>query len=234
VSTTTTETNAAGLRDQITGHEGELAEAEREIGAAALDGKSPVAATKRAREARDGIGRARAALEELERREEAAAEEARTGEASRARLASYEWMVGFMELVGDYLTRRAEFEAAKVRLQQMPIDNRFRRAKLGGRYHSTDESDLDTELLHAMPDPSGWRSKTWTGIAKSFTPERARELRGFAEVRAEEERSGNGVDRSQPYGTWDREMNERRKAERAQRAEELAAAEERSITEPPA
>jgi hypothetical protein len=85
-----------------------------------------------------------------------------------------------------------------------------------------------------MPDPSGWRSKTWTGIAKSFTPERARELRGFAEVRAEEERSGNGVDRSQPYGTWDREMNERRKAERAQRAEELAAAEERSITEPPA
>jgi hypothetical protein len=40
--------------------------------------------------------------------------------------------------------------------------------------------------------------------------ERARELRGFAEARAQEERTGNGVDRSQPYGTWDRQMTERR------------------------
>ena len=99
----------------------------------------------------------------------------------------------------------------------MQIDLRFKRAKVGGRHHSTDESDLDTDLLHAIPDPSPYRAKgntRWGFELESFSPARARELRGFAETRAEEERSGHGVDRSQPYGTWDQQINERRKAAR--------------------
>jgi hypothetical protein len=214
VSTTTTEATADGLREQIAHHEQEVAKAEREIGAAALDGKSRAAATKRARESREAITRCTAALEELERREAQAAEEARTGAASVARLASYEWMASFMGLVETYLLRRAELETAEAAIQNMQIDNRFRRAKIGGRTHSVDESDLDTDLLMAIPDPAEHRGKKGVRFPPTFTAERARELREFAEVRAEEERSGNGLDRSQPFGTWDRQMNERRKAER--------------------
>lgn len=224
MTTTTTEINADDLREQIAQYEQEVAEAEREIGVAVVDGKSPAAATKRAQQAREAITRCGAALEELERRQAEAAEEARTGEASRARLVSYEWMAAYMELVETYLLRKAEFEAAEAPLKNMQVDNRFRRAKIGGRNHSDDESDLDTELLRAMPEPFEYRGKRGVRLPEAFTPERARELRGFAEARAEEERSGNGVDRSQPYGIWDREMNERRKAERARRADELVAA----------
>jgi hypothetical protein len=129
-------------------------------------------------------------------------------------------MASFMELVETYLLRRAELEAAEAAIQNLEIDHRFRRAKIGGRSHSVDESDLDSDLLHAIPDPAEHRGKKGVRFPPTFTPERARELRGFAEVRAEEERSGNGVDRSQPYGTWDRQMNERRKAARRGESEE--------------
>jgi hypothetical protein len=219
--TTTTEITADELREQISQHEQEAAEAEREIGVAVVDGKSPAAATKRAEQARERVTRCRAALEDLERRQAEAEEEARTGAASVERLASYEWMASYMELVENYLLRKAEFEAAEAPLKNMPIDNRFRRAKIGGRSHSDDESDLDTELLRAIPDPAEHRGKKGVRFPQTFTPDRARELRGFAEVRAEEERSGNGVDRSQPFGTWDRERHAERKAAR-QAAREVA------------
>jgi hypothetical protein len=42
-----------------------------------------------------------------------------------------------------------------------------------------------------------------------MTPKRAKALRTLAARLAEEERSGNGVDRSQGYGTWDTEHRER-------------------------
>ena len=99
MNTTTTQSNADELREQISRYEQEVTEAEREIGAAALDGKNPAAATKRAREAREAITRCAAALEELERRQAAAEEAARAGQASRARLASYEWMASYMGLL---------------------------------------------------------------------------------------------------------------------------------------
>ena len=187
--------------------------------------------TKRARDGREAIRRCQAALEELERREADAAEEARTGAASTARPASYESIAAYLELAESYIERRDEFEAAKRAIEDFPIDRKFLQAKRGGRRRSPDESDLDTDLVLAVPDAWDPQYSKKGGVAtvlKGFTPERARELRGFAEARAEEERSGNGVDRSQPYGTWDRQMNEQRKAERARRAEELAAAEERS------
>jgi hypothetical protein len=114
-------------------------------------------------------------------------------------------------------------ETAEAAIQNLEIDNRFRRAKIGGRTHSVDESDLDTDLLMAIPDLSEHRGKKGVRFPPTFTAERARELRGFAEVRAEEERSGKGVDRSQPFGTWDRQMNERRKAQRAATRGENAA-----------
>jgi hypothetical protein len=54
MTTTTTETNTDGLRDQISRYEQELADAEREIGAAALDGKQAIRARLDARAARSG------------------------------------------------------------------------------------------------------------------------------------------------------------------------------------
>jgi hypothetical protein len=224
MSTTTTEITADELRQQITNHEQEIAEAEREIGAAALDGKRPAAATKRARDGREAIRRCQAALAELERRETEAAEEARTGAASVARLASYESIVAYLELAETFLLRRNEYEAAKKAVEDFPVDRKFLAAKRGGRHQSPDESDLDTDLVLAVPDtwaPEYRKKGGVTTVLRGMTAERARELRGFAEARAEEERSGNGVDRSQPYGTWDQQMNELRKAERA---EQLAAA----------
>jgi hypothetical protein len=83
-------------------------------------------------------------------------------------------------------------------------------------------------LVLAVPDawdPLYSKKGGVTAVLRALTPGRARDLRGFAEARAQEERSGNGVDRSQPYGTWDRQMNERRKAKRSRPTKEQAAAE---------
>src|SRR3954471_7237734 len=98
----TTELSADDLREQIAQHEQQAAEAEREAGVALLDGKSTTAATKRAREAREAVGRCQAALEELERRQVEAEEQARTGAASVARLATYESLATYMGLAETY------------------------------------------------------------------------------------------------------------------------------------
>jgi hypothetical protein len=67
-------------------------------------------------------------------------------------------------------------------------------------------------------------------LASEYTDEdRAAKSRLGAD-RRRPERTGNGVDRSEEYGCWDTRMTERRKAERARRAE-LAAADERSTAE---
>jgi hypothetical protein len=203
------------LRAQIAQHEKQAVHAEHEAGVALLDGKNTTAATKRAREAREAIGRSHAALKELERRQAEAEEEARTGTASAARLASYESLATYLGLMETYALRRDEFEAARAAIENFKPDPKFLRAKRGGRYDSADESDLDTDLLIATPDawdPHYKKKGGVTTILRNVQAERARELRDFAESRAEEERSGNGVDRSQTYGTWDRQVTERRKA----------------------
>jgi hypothetical protein len=48
-----------------------------------------------------------------------------------------------------------------------------------------------------------------------MTPARARALRALARQRAEDERSGNGVDRSQGRDTWNAEQREQFEAELA-------------------
>ena len=64
MTTTTTVIGADELRAQITAHEATLAEAEREIGVATLEGRATTAATKRAGAARDAIRHLRSALDE--------------------------------------------------------------------------------------------------------------------------------------------------------------------------
>src|SRR5688500_14987510 len=113
---TTTDTKpptAEELREQLASHEETIAEAEREIGAAALDGKSSAAATKRIRDARTGVQRCQAALEELERREQTAEEQARLAAASAERLASYRWAAEWLTRWEALLVCHAELKAAE-------------------------------------------------------------------------------------------------------------------------
>jgi hypothetical protein len=78
-------------------------------------------------------------------------------------------MADYLELVETNLLRRAESEAAQAAIQKLEIDNRFRRAKIGGRSHSVDESDLDSDLLHAIADPSEHRGKKGVRFPPTFT-----------------------------------------------------------------
>ena len=115
-------------------------------------------------------------------------------------------MAEFMLRAEAVLERRAELEAAEAHLKELGPNRKVRNAQMPGRYTSMDESDLETALLTVFPMfPTGRDDQ----LPQGLTVERARELRGFAEARAQEEASGNGVDRSAPFGTHAREQTRR-------------------------
>jgi len=227
VSTTTETPTVEQLREQLAEQEHEVEAARLALGAAALDSPNPRAASKRLTEAEAAVQRTVAAIAEVERREAKVAEQARREAASAARLHAYEWMAEFMRRAEALLLRRAEFEAAEAHLKELGPDRKVLNAQMPGRHTSMDESDLETALLGALPMfPRGRDEK----LPKGFTVERARKLRGFAEARAEEEASGNGADRSAPFGTHAGEQTRELKAARqARQAEELAAAERQKL-----
>ncbi len=213
-TTTTSETTPEGLRDEIAELEHELGQLERELGAATLDGRSTTAATKRAGAVRDAIRHREAAIEELERRRREAAEEAATGEASRARAATYEALGPYLSRIETYTRCRDAFDEAERALLDCPVDKRFAGAKAG--YGRSEESDLDTGLIGAIPIATNGShqrngkspSELVRGNLEGVSPARAAALRALAAKRAEEERSGRGVDRSQPRDSWNAEQRQ--------------------------
>lgn len=101
------------LRATLAGHEQELAEAERDLGAAELDGHSTTAAAKRIEAARGGIARASAALAERERRHDA--DEAGQAELAAARrlAEAYPRLAAFFRDVVEMLRLNRAAEEAR-------------------------------------------------------------------------------------------------------------------------
>jgi hypothetical protein len=225
VTATGTEISEDVLRRRIEELEQELLEVEREIGAATVDGRSITGLRKRAREASEGIRADQAALKVLQRRRGEAAEEAARGEASRERAETYEALVLYLELVEVYTLARDAFDAAEKDLREWRVDPRFASTKSG--YGRCEESGLDTGLIGASPIAGDARyqrnGKSPSDVVRAnlqqITPERARALRALAIKRADEERSGSGVDRSQPRDSWNAEQRERFEAELAEAAQ---------------
>jgi hypothetical protein len=114
----------------------------------------------------------------------------------------------YLERIETYTRCRDAFDEAEKALLDYPVDQRFERTKAG--YGRFEESDLDSGLIGTIPialDGSHQRKgKTPSDMVRAnldgITPERARALRALARNRAAEERSGRGVDRSQPRDSW--------------------------------
>jgi hypothetical protein len=214
-ATDTRAPTAEELREQLASHEETIAEAERQIGAAALDGKSSAAATKRIRAARTGVERCQAALEELERREQTAEEQARLAAASAERLASYRWAAEWLTRWEALLVCHAELKAAEEHLRAYGGERgagKILNVKsfLRGR---PEDSDLDTDLIHGVPEMPQGRE---IFLPTHYTIERFRAVRELANTRAEQEERGEGTDWSGVPSTAKRE-SQRRNAERGAR-----------------
>lgn len=177
--TTATIPTADEIRAQITQHREAITEAEREIGAAALDGQSTKAAEKRMQDARDGIARCEAALQELDRRGDDAQERAEAA----VRANSYRWAVAFLTRAEAVLEAYGPLLEASARLQELGSDPLVRRSQVR---HTTPDG-LD-ELVRALPKAELLRAvarlhpqRTRLGAAVTlqdvFTVERLRELR---------------------------------------------------------
>jgi fused signal recognition particle receptor len=237
--TPTATATAAPTREELLGqledYRGLIADAEAAIGAAALDNTSPsaVARQKKLKDARDGAERMEAALAELDRREEAQADQGALAAASAERKLNYEWCATYLGRVETVLALQAELRAAEGELLALNTargGGKVRNAKRGYRGVGPVECDLDTDLIAALPSPpakpkaAGETMEIWRRNVQVGTPERARELRELAELRAQQEAAGEGIDYSGVEPARSRERRERREATRAaaKEAERLA------------
>jgi hypothetical protein len=236
VTTTATPTREE-LHAQLEDYRRQASDAEAAIGAAALDNTSPsaVARQKRLKAARDGAEVTEAALAELDRREQEAAQREREAAASAGRKLNYEWLAAYAELIEPVLALQAQLREAEERLLA------HGRVRGGGKFHNANAHyrlmdatsiDLDTALVEALPQfpkkgPAHnetlavWRNSYGQTVG---TPERARELREMALQRVAQEEAGEGIDYSgvEPAGRRER-IEARRKARAdAKEAQRLA------------
>lgn len=165
--TTTTDTPMIdALRDDIAKFELDIAEAERAIGAAVLDGDSPAAANKRADAARSAIRAAEAAIEELQRRAAIDAEERAGGAASARRERIYRWISRYEGQYAALLEARTAAKVAEDALMgeiKAPAAREIARAFDGfGPHADPTESDLDAEVLDRLPP--------WSAEGKQESP----------------------------------------------------------------
>lgn len=189
------------LRAEIAEAQAAIAAAEREAGAAVLDGRSTAAAEKRAQQARARIERAQAAIVELEHREAAEAEERARGAASDARRLSYEWASAWAERAEQVIDARLALAAAEARLAEVaaqPGRGRIVSAAIGWHGVDAEASDLDAEVITGVARLAARKGVRYAPdrLTERATVDVARELRTLAGERAAEEASGRGVDRS--------------------------------------
>lgn len=100
------------VRTELAEHRERIADAERELGAATLDGKAKVKATEKLGAAQEDAKRVEAALSELERRNQEAEQRAWGAAVSAERSRGYRWMVDYFDLVADYLRAQAAADEA--------------------------------------------------------------------------------------------------------------------------
>lgn len=231
--TATNTPTADELREQVATAERAIAHAHVEIGEAALDGKSAAAPTKRMAAAREQVTRARAALEELNRRETNAAHQAQLAAASAHRKLNYEWAAEYMRRAEPVLELRGQLSAAEAQLLELSGrrgSGKIMTAKQGMRSDAV-SVDLDTDLVQALPDFPRPKRGEPVAFHDGFTVERARELLALAEQRAAEEERGEGHDFSGQESAKMIAVGERRRALREENKRLQREADERAVRE---
>ena len=223
--TTTAAPTREELQAQLEEYRQQIADAQAEIGAAALDNTSPsaVARQRKLKAARDGAE----VTEAAPGRASTAASSSRASETRGGGLAnrklSYDYAAAFMARIEAVMVLQAELRAAEEHLLavgQLPGGGKIANAQSGPRGDAT-SIDLDADVAAGLPRfPSRPKRGETIRFYERFTVERARELRELAELRAAEEAAGEGVDFSGVPTTRERRSLERRAARRAERAPE--------------
>ena len=139
---------AEELRAQLRERERQIEAAERDLGAASLDGSEQQPATEKLNAARDDAKRVEAALDELERREEQARRKAWEAAVSEERRRGYRWMIEYLDRLADYLRAQAAASEAADRLRALDEVASIRNFQTGLWGFET-ETLYDAELLGA-------------------------------------------------------------------------------------
>jgi hypothetical protein len=223
------------LQTQLTEAQSAVTDAERRVGAAALDGKGKAAAQKALDATRAEVTQIEAAIEELQRRDADAAQQVASEGARAERIALYEWTEGFCERYAELLRRKAALEEAERELRDLTVPGRIHRLKTHGAERVTLDGSASTRLLSEIPDldfpllsgiPTPARGKEWKP-EQQMTVERLEELRTRAAelAKAEREDSTEGILVTGPQWIEQRQAQRlaRRAAAKAQQAAELAA-----------
>jgi hypothetical protein len=143
---------SAELEARLVEQQHEVEEAERALGAAALEDQSPKTAAKRLQDARTAVTLTEGALNELERREHARVEAEAARHAAEARRETYTWAARYCRLAEVVICKQRELTEAENALRAHGVDNKLYRRKtnLDG-LDAHGGGDLDMDLVHAIP-----------------------------------------------------------------------------------
>lgn len=169
--------------DKLAEHRRAVEDAERELGAAALDGRSTTQAEKRLAQALANLRRAEAALAEQERRNADAANRSQEAADLKARAGTYRWLADYLTAVEEAIRAHEAAEAATAKLATF---NPHRQRTTFGDLELDADVAIALRPRHNIPRPP---YRTHYAVVHSwFTADRCAELRERAlELAAQDE-----------------------------------------------